>query len=95
MEATVPGQTDFPTSLSELVSRHAKDHPTAIAVRSGDDVISYAELAQRCEQFAGHLVDRGVAGGVVAVSVPPWLITSRFGLTISGRVTCRRAKVSN
>jgi amino acid adenylation domain-containing protein len=86
VEATVPGQTDFPTSLSELVLRHAKDHPTAIAVRSGDEVISYAELAQRCEQFAGHLVDRGVAGGVVAVSVPrgPDLIVSVLAVLAAG-----------
>lgn len=64
------GATDSPVSLPELVLRQAKDHPDAIALSSGDDVLTYAELAERCGGFAARLRERGVDGGIVAVCVP-------------------------
>jgi non-ribosomal peptide synthetase component F len=64
------GARDLPASLSELVLRQAKEHPDAIAVSLGEDVLSYAGLAERCGRFAAQLSDRGADGGVVAVSVP-------------------------
>ncbi len=86
MEATASGLAGFPASLSELVLPHAKDHPTAIAVSLGDDMLSYAELAERCGQFGARLRDRGAAGGVVAVSVPrgPDLIVSVLAVLAAG-----------
>ena len=80
------GATDSPVSLPELVLRQAKDQPDAIAVSLGDDVLTYAELAERCGRFAARLRDRGVRGGVVAVCVPrgPDLIVSVLAVLTAG-----------
>ena len=47
-------------SVSQLVLRQSVLHSHAIAVRSGTEVLTYAELDRRASQLARYLVSRGV-----------------------------------
>jgi amino acid adenylation domain-containing protein len=38
-------------------------HPGRLAVRSGDDVLSYSQLASRAERLASYLAEQGIAPG--------------------------------
>ncbi|QFU93019.1 Linear gramicidin synthase subunit B [Amycolatopsis sp. YIM 10] len=49
-----------PGCLHELVVRQAAKTPDAIAVRCEGDELTYAELDQRSNQLAHHLIERGV-----------------------------------
>ncbi|MFH0518034.1 amino acid adenylation domain-containing protein [Streptomyces sp. M41] len=46
--------------LDDLVRRQAARTPDAIAVRSGDESLTYAELLDRAARLATHLTHRGV-----------------------------------
>ena len=47
-------------SIPRLVSRYSTLRPEAIAVRSGSEVLTYAELEQRANRLARFLVSEGV-----------------------------------
>jgi amino acid adenylation domain-containing protein len=56
----------YPRScVHELVTQQASRTPEAIAVRHGDQQLSYAQLDARANQLAHHLVDLGVAPDVL------------------------------
>jgi amino acid adenylation domain-containing protein len=57
----VPRELPFPSvSIPRLVARHSALRPEAIAVRSGSEVLTYAELDQRANRLARFLVSEGV-----------------------------------
>ncbi|MFK7894496.1 MAG: amino acid adenylation domain-containing protein [Myxococcota bacterium] len=57
-------------SLIERFANQAKRTPEAVAIRSGDATLTYAELAERSEAIAGALIRSGLAPGQrVAFSV--------------------------
>lgn len=45
--------------LPDLIRRQARATPDAIAVSSGDEQLSYAQLLDRVQRLAGHLATRG------------------------------------
>ncbi|MBE1576300.1 amino acid adenylation domain-containing protein [Amycolatopsis roodepoortensis] len=47
-------------SIQEAFSARARTHPGAVAVRSGDSAVTYAELDARAARLAGRLRDLGV-----------------------------------
>ncbi|MFJ6723733.1 amino acid adenylation domain-containing protein [Streptomyces sp. NPDC091281] len=67
--------------MPELVLRQAADRPHAIAVRHGEQTLTYDELVYRAGELAGWLHDRGVGpGDTVALLLPPGLDTPVFWL---------------
>jgi amino acid adenylation domain-containing protein len=48
-----------------LVERAVAERPEAVALRSGDEAVTYAELNRRANRLAHHLVARGVEPGTV------------------------------
>ncbi|MBO2453275.1 amino acid adenylation domain-containing protein, partial [Actinomadura barringtoniae] len=61
---TVPDLADD-RSVAGRFKRQARDHPTAVALASGDVEISYAELDRRSSQLANHLARTGVGSETV------------------------------
>ncbi|WP_051124611.1 non-ribosomal peptide synthetase [Amycolatopsis benzoatilytica] len=63
---------EFPdTTLAELLEAVAVPHSGRIAVRCGDESLTYAELHERANRLARVLVDRGVGPeNLVAVALP-------------------------
>ena len=58
--------------LHDLVSEHARLHPTRHAVRVGDEAVTYAELDRRANQVANALGAAGVGpGSFVGVHARP------------------------
>ncbi|GLZ28518.1 hypothetical protein Lesp02_07080 [Lentzea sp. NBRC 105346] len=58
-------------TVPDLVAAQAARTPYATALVSGDAELSYVELLERADGFAGHLIDRGVRpGDLVAVVLP-------------------------
>jgi amino acid adenylation domain-containing protein/non-ribosomal peptide synthase protein (TIGR01720 family) len=51
--------------VHEVFDEQAVRSPDAIAVRSGDERLTFAELAARANQLAQHLVGKGVGPGVL------------------------------
>ena len=48
-----------PTTLSSLIELRARQSPAATAVRDGDEELSYAEVNERANRLARHLVELG------------------------------------
>mgnify|MGYP000889424858 FL=1 len=64
-----PELTD--ATLVDRFETAVRAHPDAVAVRSGDDTISYADLATRVHRLAHHLIACGVGPeSLVAVALP-------------------------
>ncbi|MGI1850041.1 amino acid adenylation domain-containing protein, partial [Rhodococcus sp. SJ] len=62
---------DGEATLVSLFESAVATYPDAVAVRCGDDSVTYAELAVRVRQFARWLIDAGVGpDAVVAVVLP-------------------------
>ncbi|WP_030613941.1 non-ribosomal peptide synthetase [Streptomyces sclerotialus] len=64
--SVLAGQELAPVShppVHELVFRHARDTPDAVAVTGADGSLSYAELAERAGTVAGALAGSGVRSG--------------------------------
>ncbi|MFH5232129.1 amino acid adenylation domain-containing protein [Antrihabitans sp. NCIMB 15450] len=58
-------------TLAERFGRAAAQHSNSVAVRFGDDELTYAELDARSNQLARILIDRGVTPeSLVAISLP-------------------------
>lgn len=69
LEGTGPG-TDGETGVHQLFERHARRAPGAVALRFGDQRLTYGELEARANRLARHLVATGLApGGLAAVSM--------------------------
>ncbi|WP_139141119.1 non-ribosomal peptide synthetase, partial [Streptomyces qinglanensis] len=60
------------TTVSELVEARAAQAPDAVAVVSGQDRMTYAQMNARANQLAHHLRERGIGRGEwVPVCLPP------------------------
>ncbi len=60
-------------TVMEMVAGHARKSPDAVAVRSGDVVLSYGELEARAERVAVGLMREGLAaGGTVGIDLDSW-----------------------
>ncbi|MFI0825161.1 amino acid adenylation domain-containing protein [Streptomyces roseolus] len=73
--------------LEELIRRRAEAAPDAVAVSSGDERLTYAELVDRAGRLAHHLRDRGAtAGTVVGVCLERGtdLVVALLGVLMSG-----------
>jgi amino acid adenylation domain-containing protein len=73
-----------PTSVTELFRRQVTQNPNAVAIESGSERLSYAELDAWSDQIAGQLVQRhSVAPGdrvVVCLERSPRLIAALLGV---------------
>ncbi|MDF3303420.1 amino acid adenylation domain-containing protein [Rhodococcus sp. T2V] len=86
---SVPGREPAATSLHELFLDCAVERPDAVAVTSGDQSLTYADLDERSAAVAASLSEAGVvAGDVVAVVLPqsPDLIAAIIGVVRAGGV---------
>jgi amino acid adenylation domain-containing protein len=68
-------------SVSELIAKHAEQHPMSVAVQSADGevTLTYRELDRRASTLAGHLRDLGVQPGDVvflSFSRSPWAMVA-------------------
>ncbi|MBT2377979.1 MULTISPECIES: non-ribosomal peptide synthetase [unclassified Streptomyces] len=73
--------------LPDLFQRQAARAPHAVAVRSGAQELSYAELNTRANQLAHHLIDRGIGPErLVGVRLPRSadLVVALLGILKSG-----------
>ncbi|MEU1014575.1 non-ribosomal peptide synthase/polyketide synthase [Streptomyces sp. NPDC005898] len=65
------GAAPVPVTLPGLFAGRVRECPGAVAVVSGEEALSYAELAVRVNRLGRWLIGRGVGpGDVVAVAVP-------------------------
>ncbi|EKS41723.1 class I adenylate-forming enzyme family protein [Afipia broomeae] len=63
--------TDLIAPIPVLLQRHATDRGSKIAYRDASSKVTYAELATRTGNLAGHLADNGIqAGDKVAIFLP-------------------------
>ncbi|MGV9818861.1 long-chain-fatty-acid--CoA ligase [Nocardia xishanensis] len=66
------------TNVADRFWQHASERPDAIALRIGDQRITYLDLAHRSAAFGGLLTDSGVAVGdrvlLVAPTVPEFVV---------------------
>ena len=64
MESLTPNVRPVPIQISELRG----NYPHSIALRAGDQQLSYEELDRRADQFAAYLIQLGtVSGGTAAI----------------------------
>jgi mycobactin peptide synthetase MbtE len=73
--------------IEQLVRRHARLTPDAIAIRQDDQVLSYGDLVAMADRVAGGLQERGVGpGAVVPVCLPrsPELVGVLLGVLTTG-----------
>ena len=82
-------RTDLIESVPALIERHAGVRGSKIAFQDANTKVTYAELANRTANLAGHLADFGVdAGDTVAIFLPngvSW-IESCFAITRAGAI---------
>ncbi|MFJ6167519.1 amino acid adenylation domain-containing protein [Micromonospora orduensis] len=73
--------------IEQVVARHARFTPEAVAVQQGERLLSYAELVSRADRVAGALAARGVGpGDFVPVCLPRSveLVTVLLGVLTTG-----------
>ncbi|MBC3840219.1 amino acid adenylation domain-containing protein [Streptacidiphilus sp. 4-A2] len=83
LEPPVPGAE----CVDRLVERRVRERPDAIAVRTDELALSYAELDRRAERVAARLRALGAGpGSLVATRLPRGadLVTAQFGILKSG-----------
>ncbi len=67
----------------DMVVQHARNRPSAIAVRQWDRTLTYAELCTRAAGLAGWLAGRGALVGVCMPRTPD-LVVAILGVLMSG-----------
>ncbi|RMI30504.1 long-chain-fatty-acid--CoA ligase [Nocardia stercoris] len=77
------------TNVADRIWQHASERPDAIALRLGDEQITYGDLVRRSAVFGGYLAESGVAVGdrvvLVAPTVPEFVI-AYLGAHVIGAV---------
>lgn len=53
--------------LTEILARHAQEHPDAIAIIDGQREFDYRQFKQLADRLAGHLQSRGIGQGDTAL----------------------------
>ncbi|MFX8641186.1 AMP-binding protein, partial [Acinetobacter baumannii] len=80
---------DLIAPVAVLLQRHAAVRGSKVAYRDASSKVTYAELATRTGNLAGHLADNGVqAGDKVAIFLPnsvAW-IESCFAINRAGAI---------
>ncbi|WP_343994902.1 class I adenylate-forming enzyme family protein, partial [Nocardioides dubius] len=57
--------------MGSVLAEHARRHPERVAIRCGDDALTYPQLQAAVDLAACHLADAGVgASDVVAIALP-------------------------
>jgi len=78
------------TTIDSVLCDRARVTPSHVAIRCGDTSTTFAELAQRAEQFARWLIESGVEpGDRVAVWLPngvPWVVVY-IAVSLAGAVS--------
>ncbi|QYN39145.1 non-ribosomal peptide synthase/polyketide synthase [Pseudonocardia sp. DSM 110487] len=85
-DSTPPSNT---TTVAEMFDRAVREHPDALALVDGAAGVqlTYTELAERVDQLAHHLLDRGLAAEqVVAVHLPrsAEMVVSMLAIMVAG-----------
>ena len=81
--------TTWPVTVPDLLAATAGAHPDAVAVRTGDESMTYGALWDVTRRYASVLLDRGVRpGDRVGVLVPnvPEFLPVYFGALCAGAV---------
>ncbi|MFD9561814.1 amino acid adenylation domain-containing protein [Streptomyces sp. NPDC059994] len=81
-----PGSPAHPTTLPDLVARHAERTPDALAVVDGDTTLTYGRLDQAGRALAAHLREHQVAPGDRVA-----LLTTRSARTVIAQLALWRA----
>ncbi|QQP97292.1 non-ribosomal peptide synthetase [Lysobacter enzymogenes] len=88
--ATVSPETsvaEAPQCMHTLVERQVRRTPDAVALRFGDEALSYAELNARANRLSHELIARGVRPGAlvgVCLSRSPALVVSLLAILKAG-----------
>ncbi|GAA4701943.1 class I adenylate-forming enzyme family protein [Nocardioides conyzicola] len=77
------------SNLADAVFEHATDDPARVAVRAGDETMTYGELRGLVASYAGRVVDAGIRPGdrvvLIAPTVPEF-VAAYYGLHAAGAV---------
>jgi hypothetical protein len=77
--------SEMPRSLTAQVRESARIHPDAIAIREGDEVISYAELVEASDRLARVVMEhRAKPGGIVMIRHEPGI---DYCIAVLGTIT--------
>lgn len=82
-----PAQSAPGGTVIEAVRRHAAVTPEAVAVRCGEESITFAELDAMSDRLAAHLQKTGVSGGwhaAVVLSPTAWVAVALLGIWKAG-----------
>ena len=82
-----PAQSAHSGTVIDAFRRHAVASPEAIAVRSGEDAITYSDLEAMSDKLAAHLEKTGVSGGwhaAVVLSPSAWQAVALLGIWKAG-----------
>jgi len=84
----MPHHLDYPrVGMDAILAGAARSFPDRVALRDGDDTLTYAELHDAALRVAGGLRARGIApGDAVALHLPNsiWFIVAYYGVLCSG-----------
>ena len=75
--------------VTDLLAKHAKDQPDAIAIVDGEHRLSWSRFYQLSQRFALHLREFGVKpGDFVALQMPNWMeyLVCYHGIRLSGGI---------
>ena len=77
------------SNLADAVFEHASDGPTRVAVRGGDQTLTYGELRDLVATYAGRVAAAGIRPGdrvvLIAPTVPEF-VAAYYGLHAAGAV---------
>lgn len=84
----MPRSLDYPrVGADAILAGAARAYPERIALRDGDETLTYAELRDRALRIAGGLRERGIEpGDAVALHMPNslWFIVAYYGALCAG-----------
>lgn len=87
----LPRTLDYPdVGIDAVLAGAAHSFPDRIALRDGDQTLTFEELASHASRVAGGLRSRGVVpGDVVAISSPNsiWYVVAYYGVLCAGAAT--------
>ena len=75
--------------VTDLLAKHAKDQPDAIAIVDGEHRLSWSRFYQLSQRFAIHLRELGVEpGDFIALQMPNWMeyLVCYHGIRLAGGV---------
>ncbi len=77
------------SNLADAIFEHAQEDPTRVAVRAGDQVVTYGELRDLVATYAGRVAAAGIGPGdrvvLIAPTVPEF-VAAYYGLHAAGAV---------